>query len=363
MLPLCAACLALSVWMVIQSRTGMPMAGCGAGSGCDSVMGSPWAYVAGGIPVSLPAAVVYLLMIVCVLFLDGNSGDGTLDIWVGRLMALLGGCLVGAAVWFCFLQAGVLHAFCPYCTALHLAGCVVAVLAVLRERRQGRRPWILFAAGLAAAAVLALVQLRTVPKTVYDSGRSGAELPVFADGEVPVLGEGSGETLTLLFDFQCIHCRRLHRVLPGLLAQTGLRIRLCPVPLSGACNPYIPADGIDRFAGSCRLTRLALAVWYAAPDRYAEYWDALLPPDDRRVDPEEAERLARSLLGAGFGAACADPRVEDYLKRVYELFGRTSTSGKSGVPRLVWGQRWLVPEADDAGALAELLRTEWPDLF
>ena len=57
---LCAACLALAGWMVFHSLTGVRMAGCGAGSGCDSVMGSPWAFVAGGIPVSLPAAVVYL---------------------------------------------------------------------------------------------------------------------------------------------------------------------------------------------------------------------------------------------------------------------------------------------------------------
>ena len=54
---LCAACLVLAGWMLFHSLTGVRMVGCGAGSGCDSVMGSPWAYVLGGIPVSLPAAV------------------------------------------------------------------------------------------------------------------------------------------------------------------------------------------------------------------------------------------------------------------------------------------------------------------
>ena len=39
---------------------------------------------------------------------------------------------------------------------------------------------------------------------------------------------------------------------------------------------------------------------------------------------------------------------------VYELFGRTSSSEKSGVPRLVAGQRWLVPETDSAEELAAL---------
>ena len=34
-LPLCAACLLLSVWMLSHSLTGERLAGCAAGSGCD----------------------------------------------------------------------------------------------------------------------------------------------------------------------------------------------------------------------------------------------------------------------------------------------------------------------------------------
>ena len=364
-LPLCAACLVLSVWMLVHSLTQAPMAGCGAGSGCDSVMGSPWAYVFGGVPVSLLSCFLYILLLVCLLFLGGKRPeDRALDILIWRLMPLLGGCIVGAALWFCWLQAGVLHSFCPYCTAVHLAGCVLAALIVLHAHRRNRRPWWPFAAGLAAAALLAFVQVRTRPEAVYDSGSSGAELPVFADGDVPVVGpETAGtETLTLLFDFQCNHCRRLHGLLPELLDKAGgnLRFRLCPVPLSSACNPYIPASGTDRFAGSCRLTRLALAVWYAAPEQYAACWDSLLGGGDERaqVDPAGAEALVRRLLGDGYEAAMADPRIDAYLRQVYELFGRTSTGEKSGVPRLIAGQRWLVPEVDTADALLELIRSE-----
>ena len=361
-LPLCAACLALSVWMLIHSWTGAPMAGCVAGGGCDSVMGSPWAYVLGGVPVSLPAAVVYILVLVSLLFL---GSDAPLDRLLWRLLPLLSGGIAGAALWFGWLQAGVLHRFCPYCTALHLLGCILAVIVL--SSAAGRaggasRRWPWFAAGLLAAGVFALVQARTVPDVVYDSGRASGELPVFADGAVPELGPADApEELTLLFDFQCNHCRRLHRVLPELLNLAGgrYRIRLCPVPLSSACNPYIPASGTDRFAGSCRLTRLALAVWYYAPEAYAAYWDTLLGGGDDRaqIDPAEAETRARQLLGADFDAALADGRIEAYLWQVYELFGRTSSSEKSGVPRLVAGQRWLVPEVDTAEELLGLIRS------
>jgi uncharacterized membrane protein len=358
---LCAACLLLAGWMVFHALTGARMVGCGAGSGCDSVMGSPWAYVAGGVPVSLPAAVVYILLALCVLFLGGESAeDRSLDRILWPLMYFLSGCIVGAAGWFCYLQAFVLHTFCPWCTALHLIGCILAAL-ILFGSVVGTSRYLWFAAGLAAAAAFALVQVYTRPEAVYDAGRTDASLPAFADGEAPALGASDApDELTLLFDFQCIHCRRLHKVLPEVLAQAGgqYRIRLCPVPLSSACNPYIPNSGIDRFAGSCPLTRYALAVWYGRPDACEAYWDYLLGGGDEHafIDPADAEIRARALLGDAFDTALADPRIDVYLKKVEELFGRTSNAEKSGVPRLIHGRNWLVPETDQADKLLELIR-------
>ena len=354
---LCAACLVLAGWMLFHSLTGVQMVGCGAGSGCDSVMGSPWAYVLGGVPVSLPAAVSYLLLALCIVFLGGESPeDRSLDRLLWPMMLVLSGAIVGAALWFCYLQVFVLHAFCKYCTLLHLLGLVLAVLVLVAAPRK----FVWFVVGLLSAAVFAAVQVYTRP-VVYDEGRTEAALPSFVDGEIPVLGpQDAPEELTLLFDFQCIHCRRLHRVLPDLLEKAGgqYRIRLCPVPLSSACNPYIPATGVDRFAGSCALTRDALAVWFARPDAYEAYWEYLLGSGDARatVDPAEAEASARAILGDGFQAAVQDPRIDAYLRKAEELFGRTSNAEKSGVPRLIHGQNWLVPETDQADELLELIR-------
>ena len=354
---LVAACLLLAGGMLFHSLSGVRLAGCGAGSGCDSVMGSPWAYMAGGIPVSLPAVVAYLLLLVCVLFL---GGDASLDRLLWPAMLFLGGSILGSALWFSGLQIFVLHAFCKYCTALHFLGILVAVLVLWAARRVGAKWTAPLAAGLAAAVVFAVVQACTRPDAVYDAGRTDALLPAFTDGEAPVLGPADApEEWTLLFDFQCVHCRRLHRVLPELLdkAEGRYRIRFCPVPLSSACNPYIPASGIDRFAGSCPLTRYALAVWYTRPECCEAFWDYLLGDGDEHasIDPAAAESRARALLGADFDAALADPRIGTYLRKVEELFGRTSRSGKGGVPRLIHGQDWLVPEVDDAETLLELL--------
>ena len=371
---LCAACLALAGWMLFHSLTGARMAGCGAGTGCDSVMGSPWAYVLGGVPVSLPAVVAYVLLALCLVFLGGESSeDRSLDRLLWPMMLVLGGAILGAAIWFCFLQLFVLHAFCKYCTLLHLLGIVLAGWILFSGRslslskgrpersfdRLRNRSW--FIVGLLAAALFAFVQSRTLPAAAYDTGRTEVALPAFTDGEIPVLGPSDApDELTLLFDFQCNHCRRLHQILPDLLEKAGgqYRIRLCPVPLSSACNPYIPASGIDRFAGSCPLTRYALAVWYARPDVYEAYWDYLLGGGDERasITPADAEARALALLGDGFQEAVQDPRIDAYLRKAEELFGRTSNAAKSGVPRLIHGQRWLVPETDQADELLELIR-------
>ena len=361
---LCAACLALAGWMLFHSLTGVRMVGCGAGSGCDSVMGSPWAYVLGGVPVSLPAVVSYVLLALCIVFLGGESPeDRSLDRILWPMMLTLGGAIAGAALWFCYLQLFVLHAFCKYCTLLHLLGCVLAGLILVAGRplslSKGLYGW--FAAGLVSAALFAFVQSRTLPAAAYDTGRTEAALPTFSEGEVPVSGpQDAPDELTLLFDFQCIHCRRLHLILPDLLEKAGgqYRLHLCPVPLSSDCNPYIPATGVDRFAGSCPLTRYALAVWYACPDADGAYWDYLLGGGDERavVAPAEAEARARALLGEDFQTAVKDPRIDAYLRKVEELFGRTSNAEKSGVPRLIHGQKWLVPETDQADELLELIR-------
>ena len=94
-LPIFAVCLALGVYMLTHSLTGAGLVGCGAGSSCDSVMGSLWAYIAGVIPVSAPAAVTYLLIIICILFLsdapDRESQELNGTIWTMMLFLGLGG--------------------------------------------------------------------------------------------------------------------------------------------------------------------------------------------------------------------------------------------------------------------------------
>ncbi|MCQ2133481.1 MAG: hypothetical protein MJY88_00775 [Bacteroidales bacterium] len=362
-LPIYAACLGLGIYMLVHSLTGAGLVGCGTGSGCDSVMGSLWAYIAGALPVSAPAVVAYLLLLICILFLsdrkDKESEELNGIIWT--MMLMLGGAIVGVALWFSYLQIAVLHQFCKYCILTHLLGCAgAAVIAVAAPKRQAVR-YGTMVPGLAAAALLAAVQVWTMPSIVYDDGRTGALLPSFAPEELPSVGPADApHEIRLMFDFQCNHCRALHKILPEVVEKTGgdIRFQLCPVSLSNECNPYVPHGGIDSFRGSCTMAKLGLAVWYSFPEKYPQVEEYLLGSGDVNhiIPPEEARRHIASIVGeTQLETALQDERIQACLAKSYELFGRTSSSSKSGIPRLIYDQSWLVPETDSADDLISVI--------
>jgi len=47
---------------------------------------------------------------------------------------------------------------------------------------------------------------------------------------------------------------------------------LSPSPLHSPCNLYVSAD-VQNFKGSCELAKPGLAVWHAAPGKFAEVSD------------------------------------------------------------------------------------------
>ena len=223
-------------------------------------------------------------------------------------------------------------------------------------------------AGLLLAAALAGFQLFTTPKTAYESGESAQSLPLLKAGETPMLGrEEATYHINLMFDYQCSHCRKIHFAAKEIAERhPDIAFVLVPCPLSYACNPYIPASGADRFAGSCDLARAALAVWRAAPEKFAGFDEWLFAADDpaegwypRSV--EDANRKAAELLGGQeqFYDAIRDAAISSILSKSFELFGRTTIQGKSGIPRLVYKSQWIIPEVDSSDGLMEILGSEF----
>ena len=95
-------------------------------SGCDEVLQSGYATVAGGVPVaSLGALAYFMVFSLAVLALFGYAG-------ARRLIAPLVAVMFLATLWFVYLQAFVIRAFCVYCL---LSAAVTTTLALLTLAR------------------------------------------------------------------------------------------------------------------------------------------------------------------------------------------------------------------------------------
>jgi len=358
--------LVLSIVMALHSLRGTAMIGCGAGSSCDNVLGSRWSSLLGVIPVAGLAAGVYLAILLCLLFVR----DKEIAPLAWKILLVLGGAILGSAIWFFILQKWMLGQFCKYCMATHSIGIIVTGLLWYQAHRNcpSKLNPVCGAAGLLLAACLAGIQLLTTPRNAYDRGDSADALPLLDVRETPVLGsEDAAYRINLMFDYQCSHCRKIHFAAKEITeSRPDIAFVLVPCPLSYACNPYVPASGADRFAGSCDLARLALAVWLADSAKFAGFDEWLFTADDpakgwypRSV--EDATLRAAQLLGgdAQLSEALRNAATDAILSRSFELFGRTTMQGKSGIPRLVYRSQWVIPEVNDAAGLMEILAKEF----
>ena len=354
---LAALAFGLCVFLTVHSLYGMAMPGCSSGSGCESVLSGRWSVLSGFLPVAALGAGLYLALLICLL-LRLLGRDPGMEGLVSGALTLFASALLSASLWFIVLQFWKVKAVCPWCMCTHALGIIISVILLLRLRPL-RRTAVL--AGVAATVLLALLQLFTVPSGRYAEGAVGSgSLPIASPADFPVIGDPSApNTVEVLFDYQCPHCRELHALLPEIAAQKDVAFVLCPTPLSPACNAYLP-PGEDRFKGSCELTSMALAIWLNHPEAFPGF-DSWLFADDasgrwkpRRV--EDARAKAEELIGAEELARClGDKRIRERLGITLEIFGRTTAKGRSGIPRLVYGQSWLVPEALTAGELSGMI--------
>ena len=370
--------LTLSGYLSWHYLVGGTLIGCsGAGpSGCEHVLNSRWSVIGGVLPVSGLAAGAYLAMLVC-SFSVGTATAPSVRRLAWSALLILTGAAAGSAVWFTVLQIWVIKAFCPYCLATHLTGLLLAGLVIRQAPRQiddsvpdVSRPifsaWSAagrMLAGLALAGTMAVVQISITPTSAYRSGQSPVDLATLDPRAVPLVGSpDASHVVTLLFDYNCPHCQRLHLMLDGAIRRYGgkLAFALCPAPLNSRCNPYVPGNA-DEFKDSCELVKIALAVWMANRETFPVFdrWMFSYDSGDRwRPRSLDAARAkAVELVGqAKFDAALANPWIDEYMKTSIRIYGGTMQGGAGGVPKLVFGTRWVSPEPDNTDDLVSILQ-------
>jgi hypothetical protein len=135
---------------------------------------------------------------------------------------------------------------------------------------------------------------------------------------------------------------------------------LCPTPLNAECNPYIPRDE-GAFINSCELARISLAVWVADREMYPafENWMFTFESGDRWQprSPGSARTRAMELVNREkYEKAYNDPWISQYLQICTRIFGQTIRSGRGGIPKLVYGSRWVIPEPANANDLVRIIK-------
>jgi uncharacterized membrane protein len=370
---------------------GGSMAGCGTGSPCDQVLNSRWSVIAGILPVSGLAMGVYLALLVAGFFI-GPDTEAPVRRLAWSVMLILAGSVAGSAIWFTVLQKWVIGTFCPYCMTTHITGLLLAALVIWRaitvfpnysdnilQMKHSRvkkgstetpvriiRP--LHAMGLALiglvlAGILAAFQAGFTPTVVYRDGESQDNLPSIDYNTVPMVGSADAPyVVTLLFDYQCSHCQKIHFMLNAAINRYSgkLAFVLCPAPLNPGCNPFIPRD-VDAFKNSCELAKIGLTVWVARRVAYPafESWMFTFESGDnwRPRSLESARAKAVELVGQEkFDTSSTDPWIERYMQTCIQIYGRTIQSGKGGIPKLIFGSRWVIPEPYNADDLVMILQ-------
>ncbi|MFN8206838.1 MAG: vitamin K epoxide reductase family protein [Bacteroidales bacterium] len=382
--------LAMSALLSWHFITGENMTGCGGGSPCESVLSSKWSVIAGILPVSGLAMGLYLAMFFSGFFM-GSDTEKTIRDLAWKVILVLAGSVAGGAIWFIVLQKWFIGEFCFYCMTTHMTGLAITVLVCWRTLKkdelnptdkpgktekntdvpeQLNRTEIpplhaagFLLAGLLLAAVMAVVQVGLMPKTLAYKGESQQKITAIDYSNVPIIGSADAPIIVnLLFDYQCTHCQKIHFMLGEAVNRYHgkLAFALCPTPLSTECNKYIPLN-VEAFKNSCDLAKTGLAVWKANRDAFLTFdnWMFTYESGDRWHPRklEIARAKAIELVGqAEFEKAMSEPWINSCLQRSVEIFGQTLKNGKGGIPKLIYGSRWLIPEPENTDDLIRILQ-------
>lgn len=241
----------LGLFLAWQTTTGARVPGCGVGGGCASVLSSKWASVL-GIPVGWLGVVVYG----AVLF--GALTSNTKGSWWNVCVL----CMVVGALWFAWVQFGILHAFCPWCAATHGFALLGVVLLWMADRVWRRLRVLEVIASFAVIGLMAAAQvIAPTPERVVESkGAGGAVLKngqlsflkgevTFTTTEMPGMKvQQAPKFAVVLSDYTCAHCRELHKSLHDEGAQLEGKLGIV----------FMPAFRADA---AKELHRAMLTIW------------------------------------------------------------------------------------------------------
>ena len=195
-------------------------------------------------------------------------------------MLILCGAITGSAIWFIIVQKWFIGGFCSYCMTTHITGLLSSALICRRAFTEFRHdpPTVNFqrlktigfaGIGFILAGGIAVCQI-SYTSANFSTGHAENNMSAINYQTAPMIGNRKAPyKVTMLFDYKCPHCRKIHSMLEEVVKQYDdkLAFVVCPTPLSIHCNPYIPQD-IEAFKNSCDLANISLAVWKASHEAF-----------------------------------------------------------------------------------------------
>lgn len=127
--------------------------------------------------------------------------------------------------------------------------------------------------------------------------------------------------------------------LDGLMARhpKDLCVVILPVPLERSCN-YSLRENDTEFAGSCKLSKLALALWRTKPDAFAGFNRFLL---DGATPEQATARVFELMSPAELFTAMQDPWIEELIQANVRDWVAFSVNNNKLPKLLVTGTRIL----------------------
>ena len=75
----------------------------------------------------------------------------------------------------------------------------------------------------------------------------------------------------------------------------------------------------------------------------------------RSLDAVRAKAV--ELLGQEqFDKALVDPWIGQYIQTSTRIYGQTLQTGKGGIPKMIFGSRWVIPEPNNSDDLVSILQ-------
>ncbi len=354
---LLSAATAIAAFLAWHSWKGTAVPGCSEQAPCHSIIGGRWGQVL-GVPVSLPGAFLYGALAFLGLLSSRRGPDFSYRLRLAGFVAVTAG-----ALWFTFVQAVLLRAFCPWCCAVHALAVTGSLLLLLKPAAMPRRKAPAspkaaptarrllrpeFLVPLAAVAALALLQTsvlppeRTVASELDEKGmvRAASQLSLYEGSiqidpaQFPVIGSPDAAVLgVVLTDFTCPYCRQLHRLLDQVTAESPDRAGFVLMPAY-------------RDPEAAAVHRILLTAWKEDPAFYKELTGALIA-EVMEPAPETLLQQAQTRFAGRFYELAWNqaPSIEEALLLGKRLLAANDASlAAASLPQLMIGSTVLAGE-------------------